>query len=541
MMRPCRGFLEKNLNDIVSNPSPLDKAPSFWISSSIVSILALSGLSIVSYYNFLLFHTLAELFSIVIAWAIFIIVWHTRDVNENNGLLFIGIVYLFVGFFDLFHTIAYKGMNILGGDGGANLSTQLWIAGRYMESIALLLYPRMMTQSIRPEKLMIFCLGITAVLMGSIFFLPFFPDCYIDGRGLTRFKIISEYVICSILFVALCLLYRHRRAMDSDLFKFISFSIILTIGAELAFTFYVSVYGLSNIIGHFLKIASFFFVYLALIRSALTKPYATLFKSLKKSEENLRQINQEMEQKIVERTRELEKIVNELELSNAELSQFSYVASHDLQEPLRAIVGFLQLLESRYTDQLDEKGLHYIERAVKAGHRMQRLINDLLTLSRVNSKGAPFEPADFNDILSKVKKDLSNQIKQKNAMIRWEHLPIMTVDQSQIATLFFNLISNGLKYNESVQPTVEVGFRRDTDETRFFVKDNGIGIEERFHDRIFIVFQRLHGRREYSGTGVGLTLCKKIVERHGGRIWLESSREKGSTFFFSLPNQRIEQ
>ena len=234
----------------------------------------------------------------------------------------------------------------------------------------------------------------------------------------------------------------------------------------------------------------------------------------------------------------LKATLDQLERYNDELAQFAYVASHDLQEPLRAIVGFLQLLETRYNGQLDAKGRHYIERSVKAGHRMQRLISDLLALSRVNTRDKGFETTDFNEIMDKVVARLQSRIKQKNAGIVRARMPSAMADASQMETLFFNLVSNALKYNESQAPQVEIGWSESDSQYRFHVKDNGIGISPKFYDRIFIVFQRLHGRREYSGTGVGLTLCKKIVERHGGRIWVESEAGTGSTFFFTLPSQR---
>ena len=232
--------------------------------------------------------------------------------------------------------------------------------------------------------------------------------------------------------------------------------------------------------------------------------------------------------------------LEELERSNDELAQFAYVASHDLQEPLRAIVGFLQLLESRYAGQLDEKGRQYIKRSVNAGHRMQSLIQDLLTLSRVNTKGRPFESTDLNGVVTEVLNRLEKQIQEKAATVTTESLPNVMADPKQIHTLFQNLISNALKYNEHPEPAISIGCREQENDYCFFIKDNGIGIEPKFYERIFIVFQRLHGRQEYHGTGVGLTLCKKIVERHGGSISVESEKGQGSTFFFTLPKKRME-
>ena len=169
---------------------------------------------------------------------------------------------------------------------------------------------------------------------------------------------------------------------------------------------------------------------------------------------------------------------------------------------------------------------------------MQNLISDLLALSRINTRGQDFAMTDFNEIMDKVLGRLQSRIKQKGATVDCGELPSAMADASQMESVFFNLVSNALKYNESQAPRVEIGWTQSDSRYRFSVKDNGIGISPRFFDRIFIVFQRLHGRRQYSGTGVGLTLCKKIVERHGGRIWVESEAGKGSTFFFTLPSQR---
>ncbi len=227
-----------------------------------------------------------------------------------------------------------------------------------------------------------------------------------------------------------------------------------------------------------------------------------------------------------------------LKRSNEELEQFAYVASHDLQEPLRAVVGFLQLLQSRCEGQIDEKGRHYIERSVKAGRRMQTLISELLTLSRVNTKGATFAPKDLSQIVQNALDNLQSIIQEKNADISCAKLPNLTVDAAQVQSLFQNLIMNAVRYNESPKPRIEIGCRERDQVCEFFVKDNGIGIPSQFHQRIFTLFQRLHTDREYPGTGLGLALCKKIVERHGGTIWVESQPQKGSVFHFTLPRSR---
>ncbi|HSO20138.1 MAG TPA: PAS domain S-box protein, partial [Desulfosarcina sp.] len=236
---------------------------------------------------------------------------------------------------------------------------------------------------------------------------------------------------------------------------------------------------------------------------------------------------------------ELKEAEAALRRSNDELEQFAYVASHDLQEPLRSVVGFLQLLQHRFADQLDDKGRHYIERSVAAGHRMQTLIRDLLTLSRVHTKGAAFAPTSLELVLDNVLDHLAPFLQDNHAeVVRRGVLPVLSVDEAQIESIFQNLIMNAVKYNESTRPRIAIGVHESDDAYRFSVKDNGIGIAARFHARIFMVFQRLHTEREYPGTGLGLALCQKIVERHGGTIWVESQPQEGATFNFTLPKTR---
>ncbi|RPJ78812.1 MAG: hypothetical protein EHJ94_08930, partial [Deltaproteobacteria bacterium] len=227
-----------------------------WIFSSAIGIIGLAGLVIVSRHNFLLFHGLAELFSISVAWAVFFLVWNTRHVTDADSLVFVGIAYFFIGIVDLLHTLAYKGMGVFSSHWGANLPTQLWVLARYMESASLILFPLLFRKKIQPTLIFGCWAGATLLLLGTIFFWRVFPDCYIEGTGLTRFKIFSEYIICILLGIALMLLHIRKGMVDTVVFRLLALSIIMTICAELAFTFYVSVYGFSNLLGHFFKIIS---------------------------------------------------------------------------------------------------------------------------------------------------------------------------------------------------------------------------------------------------------------------------------------------
>jgi PAS domain S-box-containing protein len=233
----------------------------------------------------------------------------------------------------------------------------------------------------------------------------------------------------------------------------------------------------------------------------------------------------------------LTKAVADLERSNKELEQFAYVASHDLQEPLRMVSSYTQLLGQKYAGQLDDKAKMYIDYAVDGARRMQQLITDLLTFSRVSTRGKPPEATDSNLVLDEVRRNLEPMVEEKHAVVTNDALPTVRTDRSQFAQVLQNLIANGIKFNRSEAPRVHVSAHEESGDWLFAVKDNGIGIDPAFANKLFVIFQRLHTRQEYPGSGIGLAVCKRIVERQGGRIWFESEPGKGSTFFFTVHKQ----
>ena len=238
---------------------------------------------------------------------------------------------------------------------------------------------------------------------------------------------------------------------------------------------------------------------------------------------------------VVEAREQLAEQAEELARSNADLEQFAYVASHDLQEPLRKVTSFCQLLQRRYAGQLDERADQYIEFAVDGAKRMQQLINDLLAFSRVGRTTDEFVEVDCDEALDRALRNLEAVIEDTGAEIVRSPLPAVEGDPSLLAALFQNVIGNAIKFRSDADPRVEVSAGEADGEWSFRVADNGIGIDEAYADRVFVIFQRLHAKETYPGTGIGLALCKKIVEFHGGRIWLDTTVEQGTTVCWTLP------
>jgi light-regulated signal transduction histidine kinase (bacteriophytochrome) len=253
--------------------------------------------------------------------------------------------------------------------------------------------------------------------------------------------------------------------------------------------------------------------------------------------EELKKKRDELEATVTERTQELSEAVDKLQRSNRDLEMFAYAASHDLQEPLRMISNYLQLLQRRYGERLDRDGHEFLEFAVDGAIRMTAMIKDLLSYSRVDSQGEAFAETNANDAVSSALANLHAVIDETQCKVVVDTLPTIQADKSQLAQLFQNLISNAIKYRGDTEPLIRVSAKSESGMCCFSIQDNGLGIDEKYHERIFQVFQRLHGKGTRSGTGIGLALCKRIVERHGGSIWVTSELGQGSTFYFTIPDE----
>ena len=254
----------------------------------------------------------------------------------------------------------------------------------------------------------------------------------------------------------------------------------------------------------------------------------------KLAEEELKKHRDHLEELVNERTMELDNAIIGLKRSNQELEQFAYVASHDLQEPLRMVSSYTQLLERRYKDQLDQDARDFIFFAVDGANRMQHLINDLLDYSRVTTRGKPFAKLDLSTVLGHAIANLQKKVQETGALIVNDDLPFVYGDEVQLVRVFQNLLDNAMKFRGTDPPRINVSAKTLDEKIQISITDNGIGIDKIYSDRVFTIFQRLHTKVEYPGTGIGLAICKRTIERHGGKIWFESEPGKGTTFYFTL-------
>jgi signal transduction histidine kinase len=525
----------------------------------------LLGLYASSLYNFLLFHSLVEIFSVIVSFVIFVLAWNTRRVQDNHYLLFLGIAFLFTGALEMVHAFAYKGFGVFPAH-DANLPTQLWIAFRYLLSISFLAAPFFISRTLNVVTIFAIYAAVTSLLFWSIFS-GVFPDCFVEGRGLTPFKIISEYVIIFVFLASLGLLIRNRNAIDRRVLRLMVFSILSATASELSFTRYVSVFGFANMAGHLFLLASVYFIYRAIVVTGVVEPSRLLFRNLKLSEEALQKAHDMLEQRVRERTEELARTNEELEAeiaermraegevrqlnreleqrvidrtaqleaANKELEAFAYSVSHDLRAPLRSIEGFTRAIEEEQAARLDDTGKDYFRRVREAARRMTQLIDALLDLSRLTRGDLNRFPVDMSALAKGVAEELPKARPGRKAEFVIADGLTALGDPVMLRAVVANLLENAWKFTGKRESTrIEFGETRKDGKTVYFVRDNGDGFDMTYADRLFKAFQRLHSNEEFPGLGIGLATVQRIVHRHGGSIWAEGETGKGATVYFTL-------
>ena len=460
------------------------------------------GLYVVQLRNFLLFHGLAEGFSIVIASAVFLVAWNSRERMDGDFLIVLGVAYASVAVLDTFHTLAYEGMGVFSAP-GANLSTQLWLAARYVEAGSLVVATWFVGENAASRRISFsrrlrdtgLLVGgyaaVTALLLAAVFG-DAFPISYVEGRGLTAFKIASEYAIIGLLAVALVRLHRHREALDPRVYTYLVVGIVATIASELFFTLYINVYGFSAMVGHLLKIASFYLIYLAGVKTVISNPQDVLFRQLQEERNRLARREAQLARK------------------NRRLDEFASIVSHDLRNPLNVAIGRLELAR----EEVDSDNLAAVDDALD---RMGRLIDDVLALAR---EGGTVESVDRVDAGALARASWRT-VDTRDADLRVDEGLALRADEPRLRRLFENLFRNAVEHGGD-GVSVRVGGLPGG----FYVEDDGDGIPPDDHDRVF--------EAGYStatdGTGFGLNIVREIAGAHGWEIRVREGTDGGARF-----------
>jgi signal transduction histidine kinase len=490
-------------------------------------------------YSVLLFHTVAELFSIIIGITIFIFAWNSREYIKDDLFLFIGIGFLFVSSLDIFHTLTYKNVGIINNN-DSNIPTQFWIAARYLESLILLAAFYHKNFRIHPLFFFLTFLVISGLSILSIVYWKIFPACYIEGSGLTLFKKISEYIICLILAISIILLIFHRDFFSKKVFIYLLFSIIFTIFSELAFTFYIGVFDVSNQIGHLLKIISFYFMFSAIIETGLKNPYELIFRNLtdsnKKYSELISRLKEEQDifrLENIEKTKELLNIKSEL-ASSKRLSNMGTLASkvaHELRNPLSVMKAAAYNINKKNRNNSLNKHISNIEKKID---ECSYVISSLLEYTRL--KKPEFQKISIKQVINDVIESFKLTHNEKDYKIKKYLAPIESLyikaDPIQLKQVLTNVIENS--YQARDKNIIAITFRANIVFRKLLsitIKDSGGGIEPENINKIFDPFFSTKAK----GTGLGLTICNEIISMHGGNLLINSKKNYGTTVYINLP------
>jgi len=486
-------------------------------SKSWLSVLAgsaaLAALSLTTLYSYLLFHTLAELFSIIIASGVFFLAWNSRPYHKNGYLLFIGIAYLFVSFFDVLHTMAYKGMGVFPGFDDNNLPPQIWLVARYMEALALLYAPLFFRRRVFPALTFGCFLAISLIAMLALFYWKVFPDCFLPGVGLTFFKIASEYVIMAILVGAAALLWRNRDRFEPDVLRLLILSILATIATEFCFTLYVHLYAPSNLIGHLFKIVSFWFMYQAIIVTGLTKPYDLLFRDLQLEIE---------ERKKAEQFREnVERIIR-----------------HDIKSPL---IGLQSMAQLAFGDNLNDELSALLPGLMRGVRNVINLLESSEKFHQMERGGYTPHAVrfDLREVMYDIEASLAPLTKARQVRLvhpgsfdsaGQQEASWLLGEQLLVEDMLTNLARNAVEASPK-GGDVTVSCRMEQNLLRIDINNQGM-VPQAVRDRFF---EKFVTAGKYHGTGLGTYSARLIARAHGGDIFFTTSEIEGTTVTVMLP------
>jgi len=548
----------------------------------VMTAIVFVGLYVISSYNYLLFHSIVEIFSVIVIFGIFEIAWNSRHIMNNNFFLFIAVAFLFVGCLDLFHTLAYAGLGVFP-EHGPNLATQLWIAMRYLLSFSFLI-----SLFFTKRKFSLPLMGgiygvVTSLILISVFYWENFPQAFVEGVGLTAFKVNSEYFISFILLCTIGLMIRKRNEFSDSTFKLLVFSLSLAIASEMAFTLYIDVYGIANVAGHLINFASFYVIYRALIENGLKKPYHLLFHNLKQKEELLSKRSEELikvnehlleenkerkktqealkisEKNARERAEELGKTQIKLKEKAAEVQKYADhmeklaekraaklraseklatigatagMIGHDIRNPLQGIDGAIYLakdiIESSFANNSEkDELLHYLDMINDQVSYIDRMVIDLQTFAKESPP--QLKETDIQRLIAETLSMVKIPENVKINEIEGDNFKT-EVDPEQMKRVFVNLINNSFQAMPN-GGELRIKLSKGPTYLKIDFEDTGVGIPEEIKTKIFSPLFTTKSK----GQGFGLAVCKKLVEAHGGTITVRSKLEKGTTFTITLP------
>ena len=493
-----------------------------WLTPLVVISIMVMVVALARLHNYLLFHWLVEFFSIVVAFGVFTVFWNSRHFLDNGCFLFIGIGYLFVGLLDLLHALAFEGMTVF--DGGANLATQLWLAGRAVQAGSFLAAPLFLRNRFDARLILAIYTAIVALLLTSIFYWKIFPACYVDGVGLTSFKIRGEYVVCLVMLAGLALLYQRRDLLDNRVFRLLSVTIVLTIASEVAFTYYKDVTGMANLVGHCLKMVASYAMYVAFVEVGLTHPYSVLFRNMRESEQRLREMNETLEERIAERTQVAEQRATQLRALASELAlteqrerrRLAKILHDHLQQILVAAKLKVGLLKKRIE----------IEDQRARLQRVDELLDESIGVSR--SLTVELSPPVLYDAgFTAALEWLTRHMQEKHGFsVRVEVETDLEPAGEDLRVFLFDavreLLFNVVKHGGTSEASLQVGVANAGD-FQVIVADEGVGMVPQDDEPGF------------QESGFGLFSIRERLGLLGGRMQIDSSVNLGTRIILTIP------